>query len=114
LRALTTIRIPGVEITKAVGNAIPLPGMPAYFGPVPAHCPVDGVINRRTGVGGQEFGIGFAVTLPEHWNNDFLMQGCGGANGFIAQPLGALAAGKVAGLARGFAVSGSDTPTQIR
>jgi hypothetical protein len=65
-------------------------------GPLPAHCRVDGVINRRKGAGGEEFGIGFALALPEKeaWNGDFLMQGGGGGNGVVAYPLGASYAGE--------------------
>ena len=87
---LTGLKIHDVEITKAelvaAGATIPppYPGA-ASIGPLPAHCRVDGVINRRKGVGGQEFGIGFAVALPEKaaWNGDFMMQGGGGGNGFV-------------------------------
>src|SRR5690242_14406266 len=76
---------PGVEITKAepvpAGIVIP-PSYPggASIGPLPAHCRVDGVINRRKGVDGEEFGISFAVTLPapEAWKGDLMMQGGGG------------------------------------
>ena len=79
--ALSAFRIPGepIEITKA--EWIPAAAAPAtppgrgYGGPVPAYCKVSGVINRRTGVGGREFGIGFEVALPQDWNHDFLMQG---------------------------------------
>jgi feruloyl esterase len=111
---LTSLRIPGVEIVKAemapVGNAAPLPqGWPGYTGPLPAHCRVDGVINRRKGADGEEFGIGFAVALPEGWNGDFLMQGGGGGNGYVSQPIGSAAAGDKPGLTRGFAVASTDT-----
>jgi feruloyl esterase len=84
-------------------------GMPGYTGPLPPHCRLDGVINRRKGVDGEEFGIGFALALPESWNGDFLMQGGGGGNGFVAQPIGASAAGERPGLVRGFAVASTDT-----
>jgi len=49
---------------------------------------VDGVIKRRKGAEGQEFGIGFALALPEPeaWNGDFMMQGGGGGNGIVADP----------------------------
>jgi feruloyl esterase len=106
----------GVEITKAAAVAAgatipgPFPGSPA-IGPLPAHCRVDGVINRRKGVGGEEFGIGFAVALPEKaaWNGDFMMQGGGGGNGFVAYPAGASYAGDRPALMRGFAVASTDT-----
>ncbi len=34
-------------------------------GPASVHCRVDGIINQRKGVDGEEFGIGFAIALPE-------------------------------------------------
>jgi hypothetical protein len=113
--ALSAFRIPGepIEITKA--EWIPAAAAPAtppgrgYGGPVPAYCKVSGVINRRTGVGGREFGIGFEVALPQDWNHDFLMQGGGGTNGVINPPLGAQVAGDKPGLVRGFAVVSNDT-----
>jgi feruloyl esterase len=108
---LASIKIPGAEITKAAvvpaGKANPPFGI-GYDGPVPEYCRVDGVINRRTGVDGQQFGIGFAVGLPGNWNSDFLMQG-GGGNGFIAEPIGGAAAGNTPALLRGFAVARTDT-----
>ena len=33
---------------------------------LPAHCLVEGTINPRAGAGGQEFGIGFQLRLPDH------------------------------------------------
>ncbi len=114
--ALSGLRIGGTEITKAAlvpaGTTVPppYPGAPS-IGPLPAHCRVDGVINRRKGVDGQEFGIGFALALPEHaaWNGDFMMQGGGGGNGIIAYPAGANYAGDKPALSRGFAVASTDT-----
>ena len=98
--ALAGLKIDGVEITKAAlvsaGTTVPppYPGAPG-LGPFPAHCRVDGIINRRKGIDGQEFGIGFALALPEPatWNGDFMMQGGGGGNGIIAYPAGANYAG---------------------
>ena len=92
---LASLSIEGVEITKATpvtaGITIPAPypGAPG-IGPLPAHCRVDGVMHRRKGLDGEEFGIGFAVTLPEKdaWNGDFMMQGGGGGNGMVAYPVG--------------------------
>ncbi|MGB6931402.1 MAG: hypothetical protein WBD91_01420, partial [Acidobacteriaceae bacterium] len=63
---LTNLSLPGVEITTAVEVAAgaPIPSSyPRYTGELSAHCRVEGVIDRRKGVGGEEFGIGFAVAL---------------------------------------------------
>ena len=114
--ALAGLKIDEVEITKAAvvpaGTTVPppYPGAPS-IGPLPAHCRVDGVINRRKGVDGQEFGIGFALAFPEDaaWNGDFMMQGGGGGNGIIAYPAGANYAGDKPALSRGFAVASTDT-----
>lgn len=113
---LERLQISGVEITKAEliapGKIIPpaYPGSPS-IGPLPAHCRVDGIMNRRKGVDGQEFGIGFAIALPDEnaWNGDFMMQGGGGGNGIVAYPTGANYAGDKPALSRGFAVASTDT-----
>lgn len=118
---ISQIKLDGVEITKAelvpAGTTIPppYPGA-AGIGPLPAHCLVHGVINRRKGVDGQEFGIGFALGLPEpsEWNGDFMMQGGGGGNGYVAYPTGAGYAGDKPGLSRGFAVASTDTGHRAR
>jgi feruloyl esterase len=70
---------------------------------------LDGVIDRRVGAEGKEYGIGFAVALPDNWNGRFLMQGGGGLNGTVRNPLGDQATGGNPGLARGFAVVTTDT-----
>ena len=113
---LTGLKVSGVEITSSrlvpAGTTIPpgYPGAPS-IGPLPAHCRVDGVINRRMGVDGQAFGIGFALALPQPdaWKGDFMMQGGGGGNGFVAYPSGADYAGNTPALSRGFAVASTDT-----
>jgi feruloyl esterase len=113
---LAGLKLDRVEISEAkvipAGFAVPAPYPEApAIGPLPAHCRVYGVINRRKGVDGQEFGIGFALALPEKaaWNGDFMMQGGGGANGIIAYPAGANYAGDKPALSRGFAVASTDT-----
>jgi feruloyl esterase len=109
-----SLRIEGVEITSAkpvaVGARIPVPYQ-GTIGPLPAHCLVDGVIHRRKGVGGEEFGIGFELALPspEAWNGDFMMQGGGGSNGVVNYPLGSSFSGEKPALVRGFAVASTDT-----
>ena len=112
---LTGLNLSNVEITKAemvpAGTTVPppYPGAPA-IGPLPAHCPVEGVLARRKGVDGQEFGIGFALALPQPqaWHGDFMIQG-GGGNGVVAYPAGANFAGNTPTLSRGFAVASTDT-----
>jgi feruloyl esterase len=106
-----------VEITKAEATPAAAAGTlrlsPNFPGTVPAaipaFCHVQGVINKRTGVDGKPFGIGFALALPDEWNGRFLFQGGGGLNGNVALPLGAVAAGNAPALARGFAVVTTDT-----
>lgn len=111
--SLGTFKAPGVEIIKATpiaaGSTVPNPWGQGSSGPLPAYCRVEGIINRRTGVGGEEFGISFALAMPDKWNGDFLMQGGGGANGIVLPPLGLTAAGDTPALMRGFAVVSTDT-----
>jgi hypothetical protein len=115
--SLAGFQSPNVEITKAAAIAagsteqIPWVGQSA---PLPAYCRVEGIINRRTGVGGEEFGINFALAMPEKWNDNFLMQGGGGGNGTVQAPLGLNAAGQTPALMRGFAVVSTDTGHKSR
>ena len=67
------------------------------------------MIDRRTGVGGEEFGINFALAMPNKWNGGSLMQGGGGGNGVVMPPLSLNAAGETPALMRGFAVVSTDT-----
>jgi len=111
--ALAGSSLPGeVAITAAthVPAGIPEtpPGAPAA-GPLPAHCLVEGTINAREGAGGQSYGIGFQLALPDQWNNRFLLMGGGGLNGSIRPPHGPVAAGASPALARGFAVASHDS-----
>ncbi len=119
--SLANLQMEGVEITKAAlvpaGTTVPppYPGAPSS-GVLPAHCRVDGVINRRKGADGEEFGIRFALALPEKeaWNGDFMMQGGGGGNGVVAYPLGASYSGDKPALVRGFTVASTDTGHQAK
>src|SRR5215510_6882675 len=114
---MTKFRTPGVthEITRAElvpeGRAVGARGGAA--GPVlPAHCRIDGMMDRRTGVDGKTYGIRFAIALPENWTGQYLQQGGGGLNGNVAAPTGAQAAGDQPALVRGFAVATTDTGHQ--
>ena len=110
---LMNFKAPAVEITKlaaiAAGTTEPNPWGPGHSTPLPAYCRVEGVMNRRTGIDGEEFGIAFVLAMPDGWNGDFLMQGGAGSNGVVMPPLGLNAAGDTPALMRGFAVVSTDT-----
>jgi hypothetical protein len=65
--SLMNFKAANVEISKAApiaaGTTEPNPWGPGHSAPIPAYCRVEGVINRRTGVGGEEFGIDFALAM---------------------------------------------------
>jgi len=88
-------------------------GAPAMAGlTMPAHCRVEGILDRRTGVGGKQYGIRFALALPDNWNGRFLFQGGGGLNGSVNPPIGQVASGDAPAIIRGFAVVSTDTGHQ--
>jgi len=101
------------EITSAThveaAPATPVPVLSSYSGELPAHCRVDGMIDKRVGVGGVEYAIRFALALPDDWTGQFLFQGGGGLNGSVRPPIGTAALGATPALARGFAVVSTDT-----
>ena len=111
--ALMNVKVPSLEITKAThveaGSTEAIPWNQSRSAPLPAYCRIEGVINRRSGVDAEEFGINFVLAMPDKWNGDFLMQGGGGGNGIVLAPLGLSAAGDTPGLMRGFAVASTDT-----
>lgn len=110
---LLKIAIPGGSIEKAQvmpAGAMPAPpGAPPVAAKVPEHCRIDGVIGAHMGRDGKPYGIRFAVAMPTPWNGRLLYQGGGGLNGSVQAPLGAVAAGDMPALARGFAVVSSDS-----
>jgi pimeloyl-ACP methyl ester carboxylesterase len=112
--SLANFKASRVEISKAVamaaGSRMPIPfTAPPQFVVAPAYCRVEGVIDQRTGAGGQPFGIHFALAMPDRWNGDFLMQGGAGGNGIVYAPIGLTAAGDKPALLRGYAVVSTDT-----
>ncbi len=114
-QALAKLDLSSVEITSAkVIPAAPAGTVrygfarnliPAAF---PEYCRIDGVINRRKGAAGVEYGIGFALALPGNWNGRLLFQGGSGFDGAVFDPYGVNAAGDEPALARGFAVISMD------
>jgi Tannase and feruloyl esterase len=74
--------------------------------PLPAHCRIQGEIDRRIGKGGVEYGIGFELRLPAEWSGRFYFQGGYGTDGGVAPAFGAVLGGSALGL--GFAVVSTD------
>ncbi len=111
--SLIEFKATNVEITNATaisaGTTEEKPWGQGRTAPLPAYCRVEGVLNRRIGIGGEEFGITFALAMPDNWNGDFFMQGGGGSNGIVMAPLGLNPAGDTPALIRGFAVLSNDT-----
>jgi hypothetical protein len=87
----------------------PAPAAQSTGPALPRHCRVRGIIGKRTGVGGREFGVQFELRLPLEWNGRFLFQGGGGLDGVVNPAIGTLAnSAQAPALARGFAVVSTD------
>jgi feruloyl esterase len=116
--AMTNLQISGVTLTVTHVEWFPAgtppppnfgPNAPPLTASLPAYCRLDGVIDRRVGADGKNYGIGFALALPDEWNGRFLFQGGAGLNGVVMPPMGGMAAGGNSALSRGFAVVSTDT-----
>lgn len=83
------------------------PGPPRA--PLPAHCRIEGTIDKRTGRNNKPYAIGFAIAMPRNWNGRFYFQGGGGLNGAVTPPTGAQFAGDSSALAQGYAVASTDS-----
>ena len=100
-------RMPAGPMTEPAAGPPGPPGAPGVS--LPAHCRVDGAIDRRIGRNGKPYAIGFAIALPEQWNGRFLFQGGGGLNGSVSPPVGMQFAGEQPALAQGYAVISTDS-----
>ncbi|MGH9238034.1 MAG: tannase/feruloyl esterase family alpha/beta hydrolase [Vicinamibacterales bacterium] len=114
--ALRNLQLTGFVISEMTALWIPAgpapapgPFTPAPAVTLPAYCRVDAVLDRRTGVGGQRYGIGFALALPGTWNGRLLFQGGSGFNGQVGAPIGAGPVGEMPALGKGFAVVSTDS-----
>jgi hypothetical protein len=109
--SLTMYQAYGVEITKAENVA----AGPFSLGPqqpaanLPAHCLVNGIINKRTGADGRQYGIGFEIRLPDSWSERFFFQGGGGMDGLVRPALGTVGILPYPALTRGFATASTDS-----
>ena len=100
--ALRNLQLPGVALSEISAEWIPAGPAPRPFAPppatnaLPAYCRLQGTLDRRKGVDGQQYGIGFALALPAAWNGRFLFQGGGGFNGVLAPPYWRVRRGRIA------------------
>lgn len=98
-RVLTAVR-------RAPGSQAPMP-----FGPpvaLPGHCDVTGILQERTGIDGERYGIRFHLRLPDEWNHRFFFEGGGGTEGEIGAAVGMTSPGAPVAIARGYAVVSQD------
>jgi len=111
--ALTAMRIDRTSISSATTASADVKIGP--FGPQPAHCVVEGEIDKHTGADGVEYGDRFQLRMPEQWNGRFLFQGGGGLDGTLSPAVGGLS-GPAAGtaLSRGYAVVSTDGGHQAK
>jgi hypothetical protein len=106
---LTALRIENTTISSA--NDVPDNTPVGPFGPEPAHCLVEGEINKRTGSDGVEYGDKFELRLPQSWAGRLFFQGGGGLDGTVNPAIGATGPPSTAtktALARGYAVVSTD------
>jgi hypothetical protein len=107
LANLTNFPVSPTQITTAQFN--PAGTVSANGVPLPAHCQIDGIINKRIGSDGYPYGDGFEVRLPTatDWNGRFMFQGGGGTEGSVPPATGS--AGTLSPtLAHGWAVASQD------
>jgi feruloyl esterase len=111
--ALAAIRIDRTSISSATAASADVKIGP--FGPQPAHCVVEGEIDKHTGADGVEYGDRFQLRMPEQWNGRFLFEGGGGLDGTLSPAVGG-PPGSAAGtaLSRGYAVVTTDGGHQAK
>ncbi|MBT2324312.1 tannase/feruloyl esterase family alpha/beta hydrolase [Variovorax paradoxus] len=103
-----SLALPGLVVESAA--SMPAKGPSGSAASYPAHCKVTGSINKRVGIDGKSYAIGFDVRLPDAgWNGKFFYSGDAGLDGAIGDPLGTVAmGGKTNALTLGYAVVSSD------
>ncbi len=107
LATLTNYPVTPTQITRAEFN--PGGATSADGVPLPAHCQVQGIINKRIGADGFPYGDSFELRLPApgQWNGRFMFQGGGGTEGSVPPATGV--AGTLSPtLAHGWAVVSQD------
>ena len=107
LASMPSFPVSPTQITLAKFN--PAGSASANGTSLPAHCQVQGIINKRTGADGLPYGDRFELRLPvpAEWNRRFMFQGGGGTEGTLPPAVGV--AGTLSPtLAHGWAVASQD------
>ena len=107
LANLTNFPLTPTQITVAQFN--PRGATSANGTVLPGHCLVRGIVNKRIGADGYQYGDTFEVRLPTpaDWNGRFMFQGGGGTEGFLPPATGH--AGTLSpALAHGWVVASQD------
>lgn len=104
-----SLGIPNLSVTLATEVAAKTDAA-STNGNYPAHCQVQGQINKRTGTDGKPYAIGFELRMPNSWNGKFFFQGGGGTDGSVRPALGALTGGGTTSnaLTMGYSVVSTD------
>lgn len=104
-----SLGIPNLSVTLAQEVAAKTDSASSN-GNYPAHCQVQGQINKRTGTDGKPYAIGFELRMPSSWNGKFFFQGGGGTDGSVRPALGTLTGGDTTSnaLSMGYSVVSTD------
>lgn len=107
LARTTVTAVYHAEGTRRVGN-VPTEA------PLPGHCVVEGKIDPRVGVDGNNYYIGFRLSLPDNFNGRFLYLGGGGNDGSLADTsrTAGISGATPSPLGQGFAVVSTDAGHQ--
>ena len=102
---VTTVYHP--ENTRRVGNV-------GTGDLLPGHCVVEGKMDPRVGVDGNNYHIGFRLSLPDNFNGRFLYLGGGGNDGSLGDTsrTASISGGTPSPLGQGFAVVSTDAGHQ--
>lgn len=105
----TIVSAKEIAAGESLGQLGPMP-IPSQ----PAHCVVEGKINKHMGTDGVEYGDRFQLRLPDAWTGRLLYQGGGGLDGILNPAVGPARPGFQTALARGYAVVSTDAGHQGR
>ena len=109
------LSLPATTITSAAPVAADV--LKVGGAPVGEHCLVVGRTGeRKSGIDGQTYAIGWQMRLPTNWNGRFYHQGNGGLDGFVQPATGPVGGGGelTNALKQGFAVLSSDAGHSVR